>query len=538
MGKIHTITHTVASVLYSILLLLLINGCTDDNLTYTHSPPIFIPSGEIPTNIPVTTREPKYALEGEVVTDVEKDRYEVMLDANHYYKIEVTADGFDPMLRIFEDYESDSTNFVADNNGAGGFLHGSDARLYFYVQRGAVHTIEVMPAHIVLNNNPYESIGTYRLTVEQMPADFSTPAALTHTSRLPTDGLTQPSENYELVVAEEFNTELDSDSIFKVERPYLYVGCRINTRRNYSWETNSRRVLRIVKGDGDFSSALYQGIAVPYYTEEYFSDALDIFRRYNCDWQNSELTDDGWQIRNGEETWSVQHGEIPSSRDPASLSADGKDGYFASYLDTMNSFETRYGYFEVEVDFSDFRNYPGFKHAFWMSRSYRYRTDTVAANLAELAEQAKFLPYEIDIAEIRSRSDRLQWHFRIHINKRDKNDENLHHYSKEDKDFISMDKNRFQWGMEWTPESICLFIDRKKQGCMEDWLHNGSEYGKLITQGPLAFILNSVAHSWGDDPIQNRAELLEELENNKGDGSVGVRVNYFRVFQAERSLWR
>ena len=477
--------------------------------------------------------------EGRISKDSDRDAYKIELQSGRSYKIKVMKESgtFDPMLRLFENVHS--TEFIADNNGGGNYQNDGDAELYYTAATTASHYIEVMPAKITLNNNPNDHTGDYRITLEELPEDFELPEGIDHTAKLPGNGLSQAPSQYELVWEDEFDTHPAENPMWGVHPSFNY-GCRMDIK-HHGWRSDSPSVLRIAPD----SSSLYMGIKIPDYTPENVED----LRESHCALNSRSTADSGWELTTEGGTFIINRGEIPKHKYSndfeicSNPSCDaGKKGYLTTDIRSHRQFDTRYGYFEVEVDYTNFRNRTGFVHAFWMNPSISISTEN-KEEASELLDAALYRGYEIDIAEVWSarfgKANSLNKGFVLHIHSAN-GGAKLRGYvqqnfdiddTKGPPDFPVSEDHVFQWGIEWTPHTMCLFVNRKKHGCLQDFeIKKEANNTFVYSRAPHHFILSTSASKYGGDAIGNHEGLMQDLQSG-GEGAASVKVNYLRVFK-------
>ena len=434
----------------------------------------------------------------------DRDWFRVYLEAGTSYVITVQKFSqlkeeypFDPMVRLF--YQEREDSFIADNNGASSSQMFGDARIIYTPSRAGLHWIEVASAAVNRKKPSFYS-GSYVLSVK----DGAPGAFQSHASHLPSS-LSQNADNYELVWEEDYRIMTEMD-----ERVWGYEDGRSTKSSQYTvnttteantaetstarqlvkdyWEdqlssrfpTLSNSVLRASRAQAFFrpddglltNSSLFLKISIPKYSS--YPDRFSIV--------SDSMGQSAWVVSNELGEFKVPDGLLPAiavyDADSDTLDIEnGKPeikkpkyifgaapGYWVTYLSTSRKFETRYGYFEIQVNFrSIIENRPfGGKGNFWLKRGGG-GTDVVAS-LEELAATRAYRGYEIDIAENRYvSSNTLYSHFRIHG---PSEPFSMRHFRDHDK---TLSKNKNTWhtiGMEWTPGKICMYYERQLFDCV------------------------------------------------------------------------
>ena len=480
--------------------------------------------------------------------EAEDDWYTVSLAAGRDYLFtmdKAAGSQLDPMLRL---YPAEGAGFVADNNGDNPGVPRSDARLLYQAERTGDH-------HLLLTTGSAHSeadinwTGDYQLQVIEVNGSIPPPTATSgHTPRLNSgQRLTRDIEDYELVWNDEFNAstrqEIDDnkwliptyrpravslDPDFAQYIPFQSLDSTDNGRTRYvGWRASLGDTVGFAPYGG--RDTLRLAVIWPRY-----SGLCGEFRWNitNCDKPASERR---WRITlpGIDDPILIPDGHIPTLSESDGRSyisyhqtniTGSAPGYWMSRMSTRGKFHTRYGYYELHVNFTDMKDLPGMRLSWWMYGI----NDTVSYPDEASLRTARYHGTEIDITEfVSSQKDepRHGSHFKDWM-------AYFPHGTRQLQvgEIKIRGAERDAWrviAVEWTPDDICFYRQQRKWGCIaEQDFWNWSDFRNFempINQRPLFFAFTKVASNW----IYRGLEIHDQFENMD---SVAY-IDYMRVYK-------
>ena len=397
-----------------------------------------------------------------IAVNYDRDWFSAHLELGQSYEITLRTfsdsrenEPFDPMLRLFYNINEDS--FIADNNGDSSAQYFGNAKILYTPTRTGLHWIEVSSGsvyryRIVYPSNRLRYAGAYILSVKPIASG----SFQSHASRLP-NRLSQNRDNYELVWEEDYENKTNMDERIWKEKNYSYKSTgiieNIETGASTLGSSTARSLIQSLWVDqlsGHPDIADDSSLQI-YNTRAFFrpNDGLlqnNVLRlkiaipQYSAYPDRFSLVNGVYTIENSVlgRSFQVPDGLLPATgiydaeAGSGSFSAGGKPtreqeifgatpGYWGTYLSTESRLETRYGYFEVQVNLKELIETQayGAKGNFWMDRVLRAYPDIPSeATWEELTALAAYTGYEIDIAENRyalaGGQPKLYSHFRVH----------------------------------------------------------------------------------------------------------------------------